>query len=312
MWLESAIIIAFLAAMIRMATPLILATLGEIFAENSGVLNLALEGLMLMGAFTAFWAAQKTGNPWVGIIAAIVTGVILGLALAFIYVTLRLDQVVAGLASNIALIGLSAFMFRLIYGNLAFNQIKISGFGKAPIPLLSSIPILGPSFFEQNVIVYGAFILIPVAGYALYKTQFGLKVRAAGEKPEAPDNLGVSVPGVRYGCVVISGVMACLGGSFLTLAHTYLFNEGMTAGRGWIAIACVAFGRWSPYRACVGAILFGAAEALQLRVQAGGIPIPIQVLSMLPYILAVVALISLTRRVRFPTAMCIPYVRGEK
>lgn len=311
MWLETAFLVAFLAAMIRMAAPLIIAALGEVFAESSGVLNLAVEGLMLMGAFMAYWAADQTKSAWWGLGAAVGTGVLLGLALGVIYVTLRLDQIVAGLAANIAFTGLSAFLFRLIYGHLPFT-LKVQGFSAAPVPFLSSIPWLGDILFRQNVMVYGGLLLVPVAGFVLYRTQFGLKVRAAGENPEAPDNVGVSVPGVRYACVVIGGVMACLGGAFLALGHINLFVEEMTAGRGWIAIACVVFGRWSPYRALAGALLFGAADALQLRLQAAGLELPFQVLSMLPYILTIVALMGVSRRAQLPAALCVPYVRGER
>ncbi|MFQ5913085.1 MAG: ABC transporter permease [Nitrospinota bacterium] len=311
MWLETALIVTFLAAVIRMAAPLILAALGEVFSESSGVLNLAVEGLMMMGAFMAYLAADQTKSAWLGLAAAVGAGILLGLVLGVLYVSLRLDQIVAGLAANIAFIGLSAFLFRLIYGRLPFT-LKVRGFAAAPIPYLGSIPLLGEVLFHQNVMVYGALLLVPVAGFLLYKTQFGLKVRAAGENPEAPDNVGVSVPGVRYVCIVFGGVMACVGGAFLTLGHINLFVEGMTAGRGWIAIACVVFGRWSPYRALAGALLFGAADALQLRFQAAGVALPFQILSMLPYVLTIVALMGVSRRAQLPAALCVPYVRGER
>ncbi len=311
MWLETALMAAFLAAAIRMATPLILAALGELFAERSGVLNLSVEGLMLMGAFMAYWAADQTQSAWLGLAAAVGAGVLLGLVLGVLYVSLRLDQIVAGLAANIVFMGLSAFLFRLIYGRLPFT-LKVKGFAAAPIPYLSSIPFLGEVLFRQNVMVYGALLLVPVAGFFLYRTQFGLKVRAAGENPEAPDNVGVSVPAVRYACVIIGAVMGCVGGAFLTLGHINLFIEEMTVGRGWIAIACVVFGRWNPYRALAGALLFGAMDALQLRFQAAGFALPFQILSMLPYVATIVALMSVSRHARLPAALCIPYVRGEK
>ena len=311
MWLESAMIAAFLAAAVRMATPLILGALGEIYSERSGVLNLAVEGQMLMGAFMAYWAADQAKSGWVGLAAAVGTGILLGLVMGFLYISLRLDQIVAGLAANIVFIGLSAFMFRLIYGRLPFT-LKVKGFAAAPIPYLSSIPFVGEVLFQQNLMVYGALLLVPVAGFFLFRTHFGLKVRAAGENPEAPDNVGVSVPAVRYLCVVIGGMMASIGGAFLTLGHINLFVEEMTVGRGWIAIACVVFGRWNPYRALAGALLFGAMDALQLRFQAAGVALPFQILSMLPYIATILALMSVSRNARLPAALCIPYVRGEK
>lgn len=311
MWLDEALIATFLAAAIRMATPLFLSALGELFAERSGVLNLAVEGLMLLGAFMAYWGADQTRNAWVGLGAAAVVGILMGLALGVLYVTLRLDQIVAGLAANIALIGISAFLFRLIYGRLPF-ALKVKGFTSAPIPYLSDIPFLGDVLFKQNLLVYGALLLAPIAAFVLYKTEFGLRVRAAGENPEAPDNMGVSVPGLRFVCLAIGGLMASLGGAFLTLGHIHLFVEEMTAGRGWIAIACVVFGRWDPKRALAGALLFGAMDALQLRFQAAGVALPFQILSMLPYVATILALMSVSRSAQLPAALCIPYVRGER
>jgi simple sugar transport system permease protein len=310
-WLDAAIIATFLAAAFRMATPLILSALGEVFAERSGVLNLAVEGLMLMGAFMAYWVADQTKSAWLALGAAAAAGILLGIALGVIYVSLRFDQIVAGLAANIVLIGFSAFLFRLIYGGRPFT-LKVKGFATAPIPYLSSIPFLGDVLFKQNAMVYGALLLVPLAAFILYKTHFGLKVRAAGENPEAPDNVGVSVPGLRYICLMIGGMMACVGGAFLTLGHINLFVEEMTAGRGWIAIACVVFGRWDPYRALGGALLFGAMDALQLRFQAAGVALPFQILSMLPYVATILALMSVSRSAKLPAALCIPYVRGER
>lgn len=311
MWLESAIVVALFAAVIRMAAPLILAALGELFGERSGVLNLAVEGQMLVGAFMAYWAADQSKSAWLGLGTALLTGLLLGLILAVLYVHVRLDQIVAGLAANIAFAGLSAFLFRLVYGRLPFTP-KVQGFSVEPFPYLSSIPVLGDVLFRQNVMVYAALLLVPVAGLVLYRTRFGLMVRAAGENPEALDNLGGSVWGVRYLCVLLGGAMAGIGGAFLTLGYTNLFVENMTAGRGWIAIACVVFGRWSPYGMLAGALLFGAADAFQLRLQVAGVAVPFQILSMLPYALTVVALMSVSRRARLPAALCVPYVRGEK
>ncbi len=310
-WLDAAIIATFLAAAIRMATPLLLSAIGEIFAERSGVLNLAVEGLMLMGAFMAYWGADQTKSAWFGLGAAAFVGILLGLLLGVLYVTLRLDQIVAGLAANIVLVGIAAFMFRLIYGRLPF-AVKVKGFGSAPIPYLSDIPFLGDVLFKHNILVYGALFLVPIAGFILYKTQFGLHVSAAGENPEAPDNVGVSVPRLRFLCLGIGGMMAALGGAFLTLGHIYMFVEEMTAGRGWIAIACVVFGRWNPKRALWGALLFGAMDALQLRLQAAGVALPFQILSMFPYIACILALMTVSRRAQLPAALCIPYVRGER
>lgn len=311
MWVESALLLAFLAAAIRMATPLVFAALGELFAENSGVLNLAVEGLMLMGAFMAYWAVERTNGLWFALGVAIATGALLGLALGVLFVSMRLDQIVAGLAANIGLISLSSFLFRLIYGDLP-EVIKVKGFEILPIPYLSSIPVLGPVLFQHNLMIYGALLLVPVAGYLLLRTRFGLKVRAAGENPEAVDNVGLSVQGVRYTCLIIGGTMASLGGAFLTLGHMNIFVEEMTVGRGWIAIACVIFGRWNPYRMLVGALIFGAADALQLRLQAAGVAIAFQTLEMLPYILPILSLMSISRRARLPAAFCIPYVRGTR
>ena len=311
MWIESALWIAFLAATVRLAAPLVLAALGETFAERSGVLNLAVEGLMLLGAFVAYAVAGATRSGVLGLGAAIATGAVLGLGLGVLYVSLRLDQVVVGLAANIALIGLSALLYRLAYGDQPFKM-KVEGFEVVSIPYLAAIPGVGPILFQHNVMVYGALLLIPLSSVVLFRTQFGLHVRAAGENPEAPDTLGVNVAATRQACVVIGGALAAAGGAFLTLAHVNLFVEEMTAGRGWIAIACVVFGRWTPSRVAAGALLFGAADALQLRLQAGGSPLPFQILSMLPYVLPILALMSVGRRASLPAALGVPYVRGER
>ena len=300
--------VAVLAAAVRAGTPVLFATLGEIFAERAGILNLGVEGMMLVGALAGFAATARTGNPWAGAAAAGLVGGCLGLIHALLTVTLRANQVASGLALTIFGTGVSAFLGRGYVG------VPASGFETAPLPLLSRLPGLGPILFQQDPFVYLSFAAVPIAWYVLYRTRWGLEIRAVGERPEAADAMGVDVARVRYACVTAGGILAGLGGAFLSTAYTSMWIENMTAGRGWIAVALVIFATWDPLRAVAGAYLFGGVNALQLHIQAMGTGLPTYLLLMAPYVFTIIVLVAATqetarRRLGAPAALSVPYSR---
>ncbi|MEM3507043.1 MAG: ABC transporter permease [Candidatus Bathyarchaeia archaeon] len=308
--IHQAFLISFLESGIRLAVPVLLVALGELFAERSGVLNLGVEGIMLMGSFIGFNVALSTGNLWLGVIAGILIGVIAGLFMAFMSVTLKVNQVVCGLAIWITGSGLSSFLFRITGGHTATVHVK--GFEPFYIPFLSDIPILGAIFFRHSVLVYMAFILVPILAFILFRTTLGLKIRAVGENPRAADVMGINVALIRYLCIIFGSSMAGLGGAVLVLTYVKMFTEGMTGGKGWIALAIVIFGKWDPYRVLAGALLFGLTDAFQLNLQALGAPVPPQFLQMLPYVLTIVVLVGALGKAGVPLALTKPYIREEK
>lgn len=308
--LSLAFLISLLSATIRLATPIIFAALGEIFTERAGILNLGVEGIMLMGAFAGFWGAYYTGDLGLGVLLGIIAGGLMGLLMAFMSVTLRVDQVISGMGIYFLGLGLSSFLYRIAFGIRTIAP-TIEGFGDAPLPLLSQIPVLGPILFQQSIPVYVAILLVPLSVVILYRTTFGLKIRATGEYPQAADTLGVNVFFVRYLCVILGGILAGLGGVIISTAQVKMFWDNMTVGRGFIAIAIVYFGKWHPYRTVAGALLFGFAYALQLRLQAQDTAVPHQLLLMLPYVLTIVVLAIVAREAREPASLGVPYKRGE-
>ena len=309
--LSQAFLVSFLATTIRLAVPILIPTLGEIFAQKSGVLNLGIEGMMITGALGAFLTSYYTGNPWLGVLSGLVVGGLFGLLHAFMTITLSVNQVLTGLAIFILGPGLAGFIFRTIFGVTLIPPITTS-FTPLHIPLLSKIPVLGPVLFQQNILVYLAFIFVPICGFILFKTAIGLKITGAGENPRAADTLGVNVYRIRYLCVIFGGVMAGFGGAFMALSTPgQTFMEYMIGGRGWIAVALVIFAKWNPYRALGGALLFGGADALQMRVQALGIGIPHHFLLMLPFVLTIVILVMISKGTSEPSALTIPYKRGN-
>ncbi len=309
--LNASFLIGLGAATIRMATPILFATVGEIIAERSGVLNLGVEGTMLMGAMVGFVTAFKTGSLWLGVLNALVIGGIFGLVMAFLTVTLRTRQEISGLSINLLSSGLSFFFFRAIFGVMSVPP-HIKPFDPLNIPVLSKIPVIGEIFFQQYALTYIAIILAPLAYIFLFKTNFGLKIRAVGENPVSADTVGVNVYFIRYISLIIGGMLAGIGGAFLSLAQFNMFLDEMTAGRGFIAIALTIFSNWHPINALWGSFLFGGADALQLRLQAVGFKIPYQFFLMLPYVLTILALLGVSKRVKGPAALIIPYKRGER
>jgi len=291
---------------IRLATPYLYAALGEMFAQRSGVVNLGVDGIMLMGAFSAFYVASKTGNVWLGLLAAATMGLLMGLLMAVVSVTLRAEQGISGIGLYLFGLGLSSLLFKTMLGGVK----SISGFQPLKIPLLGDLPVVGDILFNHNVLVYGAFLLVPVGVWVLNYTTLGLKIRAVGQKPEAADSLGVSVARIRYFTVGLGGLLAGVAGASLSISLINLFQENMTNGQGFIAVALVYFGGWTPVGVMAGAFLFSFVSALQLWIQVKGINLPSDIAVMLPYILTIAAL-AFARRSQQPAALSKPFERGE-
>ncbi len=264
------VLLGILYSGVRLATPYLYAAIGEMFAQRSGVLNLGVEGIMLMGAYTAFFVAMNTHNLWLGLLAAAVVGLLMGLLMAFVSVTLQAEQGISGIGLHLFGLGLSSLLFKKTLGSVA----SISGFQPIKIPFLGDLPVIGDVFFNHNLLVYGAFLLVPVAWWVLSRTTLGLKIRAVGVKPEAADSLGVSVTRIRYFTVGLGGVLAGIAGASLSIALINLFQENMTNGQGFIAVALVYFGGWTPLGVMGGALLFSFVNALQLWIQVKGLNLP--------------------------------------
>ena len=303
-------IITTLSRSLAYGTPLLLGTLGEIYAERSGVLNLGVEGMMIMGAYSAFTTAYITGNPWLGILIAAVVGGAFSLIHAFTSVTLKANQVVSGLSLTMLGLGLSGMFGRGWEGkplSVSIPKITISG--------LSKIPFLGPILFEgQNLIVYLAIILVPLLWYVLYRTRIGITIRSVGESPATADSLGINVNRVRYMCVFLGGILAGVAGGYLSVAYRPAWTEGMTAGTGWIVIALTIFAFWNPVYGMLGAYLFAALYHLSYRLQPWVSP---ELLKAMPYAFAILVLIfvsrgTLQKRMGAPAALTLPYTRGEE
>jgi ABC-type uncharacterized transport system permease subunit len=285
--MDSSELLNIILTIITAATPLLLAAIGELVVERSGVLNLGVEGMMAVGAVSAFGAALAFG-PFVGILAGIVAGVILSLLFAFLTLTLVSNQVATGLALTLLGLGLSGLMG---VGFVGTPGVKL---GHIYIPGLSDIPWLGPIFFSQDILVYVSIALTAGVAYALFRTKLGLIIRAVGDSHQSAHALGYRVIQVRYACVAFGGGCAGLAGGYLSMAYTPQWIENMTAGRGWIALALVVFGSWLPWRVAIGAYLFGMVSILGLAVQTKGIGIPSQFLTSLPYIVTIVALVIIS------------------
>ncbi len=313
MWsdiLNQTFIVGVLAAGVRLATPILLAALGEVFAERAGVLKISIEGEMLIGALFGFLGAFYLKSLWLGILVGMGVAAIFSLIAGILSITLKVDQVITGITLNILALGLTSFIYRFMLGKSLIPP-SITPIAVLKIPVLKNIPIFGQIVFQQNIIVYVTFfVCIPVSTFILFKTTFGLNLRAVGEYPLAADTVGINVYGIRYVCVIIGGLFAGLGGSFMTLAQLNMFTENMTAGRGFIALAAVIFGKWHPLGAMIATLLFGTADALQLRLQALGVQVPYQFLLMLPYLLTIIALVGIVKRTNAPTALAVPYEKG--
>jgi simple sugar transport system permease protein len=301
------VIIGILASSIRLATPYLYASIGEAFAQTSGVVNLGVDGIMLVGGFSGFYIALVTGNLWLGLLAAMIVGMLMGLLMSLISVTLKAEQGISGIGLYMFGLGLSALLFKELVGTVK----TIDGFAPIQIPYLSKIPILGDIFFTQSLLVYFAFLLVPIAWFVLDKTTLGLKIKSVGQNPAAADTLGVNVDKIRYFSVCLGSVLAGLAGASLSLSLVNLFQENLTAGQGFIAVALVYFGGWRPLGILGGALLFSTVNALQLWMQVLGANVNSEILVMLPYLLTIVALAVAVNRARQPAALNKPFERGE-
>jgi len=301
--------VSILSAAVSSGTPVLYAALGELVCERSGVLNLGVEGMMLVGAVSGFLTAVRTGSLAAGVLAALIAGGLMGLIHAFMTITLKVNQVVSGLALTLFGTGLSGYLGKSMIG----VPLPVT-FSQAPIPGLSSIPLIGTILFKHDLLVYLTYVVVPVLWFYLYRTRPGLHLRSVGESPETADALGVNVFAIRYASVTAGGMLAGLGGAYLSLAYAPSWLENMTAGRGWIAVALVIFAVWDPFRAMLGAYLFGGIDALGFRIQVLGASIPSFFLKMMPYVFTIVVLVIVTataakRSSRAPEALGSPYER---
>ena len=294
-----------IAASIRIATPLTLAALGGLFSERSGVVNIALEGMLLNGAFAAVVATHFSGNPWVGVLAAVLVGLLTALIHAVVTVTFKADHIVSGVAVNLLALGATQFTCWVVYGNSG-NSDRVLGLSPWNIPYVERVPILGQILSGHSPLVYVAILLVLLAHFLLFRTVFGLRLRAVGEHPLVADTMGVKVILMRYCGVLMSGVLAGLGGAFLSL-NTHYFVKNMSGGRGFIALAAMIFGKWTPFGAAGACLLFGFLEALQMFLQGGGVPT--QFIQMIPYLATMVVLASAVGRATPPAAVGRPYLK---
>ncbi len=282
---------ALFLSTVRLATPLLLAAMGGLFSERSGVINIALEGLMLAGAFTAAVVTHYTGNPWIGLAAAITAGMAVAGIHAVACIRFRADQVVSGTAINILFLGVPALMSGALFDSTGAT----------------------PQIPQGNLLPYApiviAFLMVPITWWVLNRTRFGLRLRAVGENPEAADTAGISVTAMRYRAVLISGALAAIGGAYLSIGQSSLFTRNMSAGRGFIALAALIFGAWRPVQTMLACLLFGFAEAVSIQMQ-GVAGIPVQFIQMFPYVLTIIVLVGFIGRSRAPRALGMPYEKG--
>ncbi len=310
---NAAFLVALISTGIRLATPVLLSLLGEIVCERSGVMNVGLEGIMAVGGLVGFAVAFTTGSVWLGFLAALPAGAVMGYLLALLAVRLKIDQVVSGLVLVLLGVGLGNFLYRQLFG-LTTSPPRVPAMQGIHIPILTDIPYIGKILFGQSPAVYVALALVALLWFAIQRTSWGLILRAAGEVPSAVDTAGISVITVRYAACMIGSALAALGGACLTSAQLGMYQEGVIAGRGWVALALVIFARWNPWLAVVGAFLFGLADSLQLRLQAlmPSSAIPYEVFLMLPYLLTIFVMLFARGRSAKPMALGEAYETGER
>ena len=295
---------------VRLSTPLILAALGGMFSERAGVVNIALDGIMIFGAFAAASVAYETGNPWLGLMAAVIVGGMIAHVHGVASIRYQADQIVSGTAINILAIGVPAMLANALYGSTSITpNIKLT-IPNLEIPLISQIPIVGMLVGKYSFLIYFAFLMVPFSWFILYKTSFGLRLRSVGENPEAADTAGVNVYLMRFYGVWLSGILAGLGGAYLSIAHGSAYVRNISAGRGFIALAALIFGRYNPKLTLVACLMFGIADAFQIRVQ-GVIEIPVQFIQIFPYILTMVVLAGWIGKSQVPAADGIPYIQSK-
>ena len=294
-------IFAILASSIRLAVPYALAGLGGTYSERSGVVNIGLEGMMLTGAFTAVAVTNATGSPWLGLVAAIIAGMLLGLIHAIVCVTFKADQIVSGLAIIIFAAGITVFGAWLLY-----NRTQIQVEAHLRVPVLHDIEFLKTLFTHIPPLVFLTAIIVIASHFIIFKTVFGLRLRSVGEHPQAADTLGISVDRMRYTGVIISGALSGMAGAYLSLEHAHFFVKGISAGRGFIGLASMIFGKWTPFGTSGAGMLFGFGEALKPYLPK---VVPSQFIDMIPYLLTILVLASAVRRARPPAAIGVPYIK---
>ena len=296
---------AFYQSVLRLATPLLLACMGGILAERSGTMNLAQEGLMLIGAFFGFVGSFYSGSPWVGLVLAMAMAILVGLIHAFCCVSLGLNQAVVAVALNITCTGIAGTLMRVFFGTTT-STLSCNGFSAVSIPVLSQIPVIGQIVFQQHILTYFGLLLIPIVWFLFYKTTMGLKIRSVGENPKASSTMGVKVLGVRYLSLIFSYLMAGLAGASLTICGLNTYTDNIVAGRGYIAFSAVVFGKFHPVGAALGALLFGFADTFQLNMQTAGVEIPYQIMLLFPYAITRIALLLMGAGAS-PKSWALPY-----
>jgi ABC-type uncharacterized transport system permease subunit len=307
--MSAAFLVTWLAASVRLAGPVLLAALGETFAERGGVLNVGIEGTILLGALSSFLVSLFTGMTWMALLVAMIVGLLASTFLAWMYVSVKASQVVVGLVFNVLALGVASTIYRGALGHSAIPE-SIAMFHPLHLPLLSDLPLIGAVLFGQTALLYLTLALVAVAQVVLFRTHFGLALRASGENPAAAESAGISVNRLRYVGVLISGATAGMAGAYIVLAQVGVFRESIVSGQGFIALAIVIFGRWNPLKAAGAALVFGACDALQLSFQIFGTRIPSQFLLALPYLVTMVAISGLfgSKAIQ-PAALMIPYAK---
>jgi simple sugar transport system permease protein len=302
-------IISLLAATLRISPPIVLASIGGAYSERTGIINIGLEGMILMGAFAGAAGSYFLGNPWLGVLCAVLAGGTLGLLHAVLCIRFKANQVVSGVGVNILSLGLTTLLLQVIWGNRGASD-PVPGIDPLQIPVIKDIPVVGEIIGTQNPLVYIMLIIVFFAWLIMFRTPIGLRIRAVGEHPEAADTVGIHVHRIQYMCVTVSGMLSGLGGAYLSLGWLNLFSQNMSAGRGFIALAANIFGKWNPAGTFGASLLFSFTDALQIKLQ--GVGIPIQFIQMIPYILTILVLASAVKRAVPPAAIGKHYEKGEK
>lgn len=301
-----------LQAAVLLAVPLIFGSMAGLLCEKSGVINIAIEGQLLFSAFVSAVVASLSQNLILGLISAPIAGALVSWILAYFSIKFQVDQVILGFVINVLVLGLTNFFYTVLLVPYESTWNAAGSFSAIPIPVLSKIPVIGPILFNQTIIVYLMYLIVTVIQIALFKSKWGLRTRAVGELPIAADSVGIDVNKLRFRNVLIAGAVAGVGGAVFTIGAVGVFSQSMTAGAGFIALACLIFGKWSPKGALIAALFFGFTNSLQSNLSIAGVPIPSEFMLMIPYIATIIAVSGLIGRVRAPAADGIPYLRGTK
>lgn len=302
-------VVRLISASVLLAVPILFGALGGAIGERAGVINIAIEGQLLGSAFVAAVFGSITKNPWAGLVAALLAGALVALVLGVFTITYRVNQVIVGVVLNVLVLGLTSFMYTQVLVPNADLLNRTVRFSPIQIPGLAQIPVIGPALFNQSIIVYLMYLAVPAVWFAMYRTRWGLRLRAVGEHPLAADTVGIKVERTRYRAVLVAGAIVGFGGAYYTLVSVSAFNKNMTAGAGFIALAAVIFGKWDPVRAALAALLFGFASALEGAMSVVGSPVPSQFMLMLPYVVTLAAVAGLVGRSRAPAASGVAYVK---